>query len=88
MASKILVALVTVLIGIGVALALYWLLNKLAELLPGRAEHRVKPYLYILPAYIAITIYLIYPAIQTIIDSFRDQARTRIASGSRTTPSC
>ena len=73
MASKILVALVTVLIGIGVAFAVYWLLNKFAELLPGRAEHRVKPYLYILPAYIAITIYLIYPAIQTIIDSFRDQ---------------
>ena len=73
MASKILVALVTVLIGIGVAFAVYWLLNKFAELLPGRAEHRVKPYLYILPAYLAITLYLIYPAIQTIIDSFRDQ---------------
>jgi alpha-glucoside transport system permease protein len=74
MTTKILVAIVTVLVGIGVALAVYWVLNKLAELLPGKNEHRVKPYLYILPAYLAITIYLIYPAIQTVIDSFRDEA--------------
>ncbi len=74
MVSKVLVALITVAAGIGAALALYWILNKLAELLPGQAEHRVKPYLYILPAYLAITVYLLYPAIQTIVDSFRDQA--------------
>lgn len=74
MASKILTALITVLAGVGAALALYYLLNKLAEILPGRLEHRVKPYLYILPAYLAITVYLLYPAIQTIINSFKDAA--------------
>ena len=74
MASKILTALVTVLAGVSVALLLYWLLNKIAELLPDRLEARAKPYLYILPAYLAITVYLLYPAVQTIIDSFRDEA--------------
>lgn len=74
MAEKILTALITVLAGIGVALLVYYLLNKLAELLPGKWEHRLKPYLYILPAYLAITVYLLYPAIQTIVDSFRDEA--------------
>jgi alpha-glucoside transport system permease protein len=74
MASKTITALITVLAGVSAALVLYWLLNKIAELLPGRSEHRVKPFLYILPAYFAITLYLIYPAIQTVIDSFRDQA--------------
>jgi alpha-glucoside transport system permease protein len=74
MASKTITALITVLAGVSAALALYWLLNKIAELLPGRTEHRVKPFLYILPAYLAITIYLVYPAVQTVIDSFRDQA--------------
>lgn len=74
MASKILTALFTVLAGVGAALALYYLLNKLAEILPGRLEHRVKPYLYILPAYLAITVYLLYPAIQTVINSFKDAA--------------
>jgi alpha-glucoside transport system permease protein len=74
MAVKLITALVTVLAGIGVALAVYWLLNKLAEILPGRWEDRIKPFLYILPAYAAITIYLIYPTILTLINSFKDQA--------------
>jgi alpha-glucoside transport system permease protein len=76
MTSKVLVAIVTVLIGIGAALALYWLLNKLAELLPGSVEHKVKPFLYILPAYLAIAVFLIYPTIQTVINSFKDQSST------------
>lgn len=74
MAVKLLTAIVTVLAGIGIALALYWLLNKLAEILPGRWEDRIKPFLYILPAYAAITIYLIYPTILTLINSFKDEA--------------
>lgn len=74
MAVKLLTALLTVLAGIGIALAAYWLLNKLAEILPGRWEDRIKPFLYILPAYAAITIYLIYPTILTLINSFKDQA--------------
>ena len=69
---KILSALVTVLLGIGAALALYWVLNKLAELLPSKWEERIKPYFYILPAFAAVVLYLVYPAIQTIIASFQD----------------
>jgi alpha-glucoside transport system permease protein len=74
MLGKALEALVTVLAGVGAALVLYFLLNKLAELLPGRWEDRIKPLLYILPAYFAIAVYLIYPAIQTAINSFKDDA--------------
>ncbi len=73
MAIKLINALLTVLYGIGAALILYWLLNKLAELLPSRLEDRLKPYFYILPAYFAITLYLLYPAIQTVINSFQDR---------------
>ena len=76
MAVKALTALITVIAGVGVALIVYWLLNKLAELLPGSWEDRIKPYLYILPAYAAVTIYLIYPAVQTFVNSFKDRAST------------
>jgi alpha-glucoside transport system permease protein len=69
---KALNTVITVLAGVGAAVALYWLLNKLAELLPGRMEHRIKPWLYILPAYLAITLYLIYPSILAVIASFKD----------------
>lgn len=70
------VAVLTVLIGIGAALLLFWLLNKLAEMLPSKWEERLKPFFYILPAYLAVITYLIYPAIQTIVDSFRDSTST------------
>jgi alpha-glucoside transport system permease protein len=76
MALKIIYAILTVVVGIGAAVALYWLLNKLVEMLPGPAEGRIKPYIYILPAYLAITFYLIYPAILTVIDAFKDSTST------------
>ena len=69
---KLITALLTVLAGVGAALALYWVLNKIAELLPGNTEHRVKPYLYVLPAFAAIAVYLLYPAVATVIASFKD----------------
>lgn len=71
MLVKATTAIITVLAGIGVAIILYWLLNKLAELLPGRWEHRLKPFFFILPAYVAIAMFLIYPAVQTVIYSFK-----------------
>jgi alpha-glucoside transport system permease protein len=64
--------ILTVLVGIGVAVLLYWLLNKIAELLPGRLEDKVKPWLYILPAYVAIVVYLLYPSVLAFIASFQD----------------
>ena len=72
MLAKALTTLITVAVGIGAALLIYWILNKIAELLPGRWEDRVKPYLYILPAFAAICLYLIYPAVLTVINSFKD----------------
>jgi alpha-glucoside transport system permease protein len=72
MATKAITALVTVIAGIGCAVIAYWVLNKIAELLPGAWEDRVKPYLYILPALAAIVLYLVYPAVLTAINSFKD----------------
>jgi alpha-glucoside transport system permease protein len=73
---KILNALIAVVGGVVGAVLLYFLLNKLAELLPGRWEDRVKPYLFLLPALAAIGLYLIYPTIQTVVYSFANAAST------------
>jgi alpha-glucoside transport system permease protein len=73
MFTVILNAFITVVAGIAGAVALYWILNKAAELMPAGLEHRVKPFLYILPAYLAIIIYLIYPTFLTLIYSFKDR---------------
>jgi len=73
---KILNALIAVIGGVAGAIVLYWALNKLAEILPGRWEDRVKPYLFLLPAIAAIGLYLIYPTIQTVVYSFANAGST------------
>jgi alpha-glucoside transport system permease protein len=73
---KILNALIAIIGGVAGAVVVFYLLNKLAELLPGRWEERVKPYLYLLPAFFAIGLYLIYPTIQTFVYSFANAQST------------
>ena len=76
MVIKLANTILTVVAGIGVALVLFWVLNKLAELLPGRWEHRLKPYIYILPAVALICLSLLYPGIQSIEYSFANADST------------
>lgn len=64
--------ILTVLVGTGAAVLLYWLLNKIAEILPGRLEDKIKPWLYILPAYVALIVYLLYPTVLAFIASLQD----------------
>jgi alpha-glucoside transport system permease protein len=75
-AIKIINALLAVVGGVAGAVVVFYLLNKLAEILPGKWEDRLKPYLFLLPAFAAITLYLIYPTIQTLIYSFANAAST------------
>lgn len=70
MVEKVLLALVAVVVGVLGAMAVYWLLNKLVELLPIKWEQRFKPYAFLLPALAVITMFLIYPAFTTVYASF------------------
>jgi alpha-glucoside transport system permease protein len=74
---KVINALLAIVAGVAGALVLFWVLNFLAERLPGKWEDRLKPYVYILPALAAIGLFLIYPAVQTIIYSFADATSSK-----------
>src|SRR3954451_17420413 len=76
MAIKVVNAVIAILGGIGGAIILFWLLNKLAESLPGRWEDRVKPWMFAGPAILAIGAYLIFPALQTLQYSFANEDST------------
>jgi alpha-glucoside transport system permease protein len=76
MAIKIVNALLAIVGGIGGAIIVFWILNKLAESLKGRWEDRVKPWMFAGPAIAAIAIYLIYPAIVTLQYSFANEDST------------
>jgi alpha-glucoside transport system permease protein len=77
MVIKVVNTILTVVAGVGAALVLFWILNKIAELLPGRWEDRLKPYFYILPAVGMICLYVLYPGIQTIVYSFANADSTK-----------
>ena len=72
MLIKILTAVITVAAGIAAAFVLYWVLNQFSEHLPGSWGRRIQPYLFILPALAAIVVFTVYPAILTVINSFKD----------------
>jgi alpha-glucoside transport system permease protein len=74
---RVINALLAVVGGVSGALLLYYVLNKLVELLPEKWEDRIKPYAFILPAFLALGVFLLYPAIQTINFSFANGDSTR-----------
>ena len=69
-------ALLAIVGGVGAALLLYWVLNKLVEMLPAKWEERLKPWVFIGPAVAAIGLFLVYPAIRTFILSFANSQST------------
>ena len=72
-ADRILVAAIALFIGVGGIWGLFYSLNGLAELLPERARDSVLPYVFIGPAIITITFYIVWPAINTTYLSFFDR---------------
>lgn len=73
---KIINAVLAVLAGVGGAMVLYFVLNFAVERLPGRWEHRIKPFVFVGPAVLVIGLFLIYPAVRTLILSFANRDST------------
>jgi alpha-glucoside transport system permease protein len=73
---RVINALLAIVGGVGGALLLFFFLNKLVELLPPKWEERLKPWVFIGPALAAIGVFLIYPAVRTIVLSFANSTST------------
>ena len=73
---RVINALLAIVGGVGGALLLFWVLNKLVEMLPQKWEERLKPWAFIGPAVAAIALFLIYPAVRTIVLSFANSTST------------
>lgn len=73
---KLINVLLAIATGVGGGVVLFWLLNFLVERLPERLEDRVKPYAFLAPALAAIGLFLIYPAVRTLILSFANSTST------------
>ena len=70
LAAKLLVAAMALVVGVGGVWMLYTGLSAIVGLLSPRAQERIIPWVFITPALLLLTVYLIYPTIGTIITSF------------------
>jgi len=71
-ANKLIVGLVALIVGVGGVWALYIGTNYLIEQLPIRLRDALRPYLFVGPAMVILTVFLVYPALNTIYISFLD----------------
>lgn len=71
-ANRITVVVVAIALGVGGIFALFWAMDRLVSWLPEHFRERVRPYVYVGPAMVMLSVFLIYPVINTIIVSFKD----------------
>jgi alpha-glucoside transport system permease protein len=69
-ASKLSQALVALVLGVGGIWALFYAANSIVEALPARASELLRPYVFVVPAVAVVGLYLIYPTVGTVYESF------------------
>lgn len=69
-ANKILIALVALIVGVVGVWALYLVTDNLVSLLSVKIREVVRPFVFVGPALVILGMYLVYPAIRTIYNSF------------------
>ena len=70
--GDILFGILAVLLGAGATYGLYWLLDKLVNLLPAKLADKFKSASFLLPAAVLVILVLVMPLFQTVIWSFMD----------------
>jgi alpha-glucoside transport system permease protein len=71
-ANRLLVVGVAIFVGVAGVFFLYWAMNRAIELLPERYREAIRPYIFVGPALVILSVFMIYPVINTILISFRD----------------
>ncbi len=71
-ANRLVLALVAIVVGVAGVFALYWGMDLVVNLLPARFRESVRPFVFVGPALVILTVFLVYPAVNTTVISFMD----------------
>ena len=71
-ANRVTLVGVAIVMGVGGIFFLYWAMNRLVDLLPDRFREGVRPYVFVGPALVILSVFLIYPVFNTILLSLKD----------------
>ena len=72
--AKMLLVAIALLVGVGGIWLLFTSLSLLVERLRPSIRDRLLPLIFIAPAVLLLSVYLVYPAVRTVIGSFQDEA--------------
>ncbi len=75
-ASKISIAAIALVVGVFGIWFLYWATNNLIESLPEKSRDALRPYLFVGPAMVVLTVFLIYPTVNTLVRSVMNDEST------------
>lgn len=70
--AKLLLAAIALLVGVGGIWLLFTSVSSLVELFRPKIRDRVMPWVFVAPALLLLGIFLVYPAVATVIRSFQD----------------
>lgn len=70
--GKVFEGVLAIVLGVGGAMALFYVLNLAVERLPEKWEERLKPYVFIGPGLALVGLFLLYPLVRTLVYSFFD----------------
>lgn len=71
-ANRLLVVSAAIVVGTGGVFFLYWAMNRVVDWLPDRSREGVRPYVFVGPALVLLSVFLVYPVVNTILISLRD----------------
>jgi alpha-glucoside transport system permease protein len=75
-ASKLIIAVVALLVGVGGVWVLFAATNNLVSILPIKLRDMLRPYVFVGPAVVILLVYIVFPAIRTILLSFYNRTST------------
>lgn len=72
-ANRFVLVGVAIVVGVGGVFFLYWGMNRFVDRLPAYLREGVRPYVFVGPALVILSVFLIYPVVNTIFVSFGDR---------------
>jgi alpha-glucoside transport system permease protein len=71
--SKLLLAVIALFVGVGGIWLLFTGVSSVVERFPPNIRDRILPWVFVSPALVLLGVYLVYPAVATILGSFQDK---------------
>jgi len=76
-ANRLAIVAVAIALGVLGVFALFWVMDQIVDRLPRGWRETVRPYVFVGPAVAVLSVFLIYPVVNTILISFKDRRGDR-----------